>query len=66
MSKYDDYVQPAEETEYLIEEERERWEDLVRWEEWISVMPTTDQGGIPHGHPLSHPKIEDPCLTDSQ
>jgi hypothetical protein len=43
MSKYEDYVQPAEETEYVIEEERERWEDLVRWEEWVNFqMPTTD------------------------
>jgi hypothetical protein len=43
MSKYEDYVQPAEETEYVIEEERERWEDLVRWEEWINAhMPATD------------------------
>lgn len=46
MSKYDDYVQSAEETEYQIEEERERWDDWVRWEEWINThMPTTDQGG---------------------
>lgn len=42
MTKEEEYVQPAEETEYLIEEERARWEDLVRWEEWINIMPTTD------------------------
>ena len=43
MSKYDEYIQPAEETECQIEEERERWEDWVRWEEWINAhMPTTD------------------------
>lgn len=71
MSKYDDYVQPEEETEMLIYEEWLSYVDEVNlareedWEDWVKDTPTTDQGGH-RWSPLSYLKIEDPCLTDSQ
>ena len=48
MSKYDDYVQPEEETEMLIYEEWLSYVDEVNlareedWEDWVKDTPTTD------------------------
>lgn len=48
MSKYDDYVQPEEDSEMLIYEEWQRYveeKNLERetdWEEWVKNLEHTD------------------------
>ena len=50
MSKYDDYVQPEEETEMLIYEEWLSYVDEVNlareedWEDWVNSTGWSDQG----------------------
>lgn len=52
MSKYDDYVQPEEETEMLIYEEWLSYVDEVNlareedWEDWVNSVGWSDQGYV--------------------
>ena len=51
MSKWDDWVQPEEDSDMLIYEEYQRyveqvhWELEAEWEEWVRCVRCTDQSG---------------------
>ena len=53
MSKYDDYVQPEEDSEMLIYEEWQRCVEEVNlareedWEVWVNSVGWADQAGCP-------------------